>query len=195
MIDQKKLDELAHKYPKDVVLYQQDLKTLMKLPGRIPGEFDLQLLDFLKITNGASILDYRFYGFKNILFTPSFDQNLKDKWYEWQHIAGVIVPFMGSSTNIGFGYLKEVTFKGGHPIVYFSEFPEDTSVVASGFDVFFNDFLYNVEASLAFGNNIEIDLDDWPFNVEKAKEKDPLLLEVLMSDVVKRTIDLIKKSW
>lgn len=193
MIDKKKLDELAHKYPKDIVLYKQDLKTLMKLPGRIPGEFDLQLLDFLKITNGASILDYRFYGFKNISFTPSFDQNLRDKWYEWQHIAGTIIPFVGSSSNIGFGYLEKVTFQGGHPIVFFSEFPEDTTVVASGFDIFFNDFLCNVEASLLLGNNVEIDLDDWPFNVEKAKQKDLLLLEVLTSDAVRSTIDLIKK--
>lgn len=41
---------MAQLYPKDIVMYNQDLKLLMKLPGRIPGEFDKELLNFLKIT-------------------------------------------------------------------------------------------------------------------------------------------------
>lgn len=52
-----KLIELSNRYPKDVILYNQDVKNLMKLPARIPGEFDKQLLEFLKITNGALTLD------------------------------------------------------------------------------------------------------------------------------------------
>lgn len=141
MINKEKLVDLAQLYPKDIVMYNQDLKLLMKLPGRIPGEFDKELLDFLKITNGALILDYRFYGFKNLQLSPSLDQNLKDKWYEWQHIAGNVIPFVGSSSSFGFGYLDGITINGSHPIVYFTEFPEDITVVASGFDVFFNEFL------------------------------------------------------
>ena len=37
-------------------------------------EFDKQLLEFLQFTNGALILDYRFYGFKKTKFSPSLDQ-------------------------------------------------------------------------------------------------------------------------
>lgn len=194
MIDKDKLLDLANRYPKDIILYNQDVKNLMKLPGRIPGEFDTQLLEFLKITNGALIMDYRFYGFKNILFNPNFDQNLKDKWYEWQHIAGTVIPFMGSSTNFGFGYLDKISFKGSHPIVYFSEFPEDTTMVASSFDIFFNVFLNYVELSLIQGDNVEINADDWPFNANKLSENDTSLLQLMESDVVKKVIESIKRS-
>lgn len=194
MINREKLVELAKKYPKDVVLYDQALKVLMKLPGRIPGEFDKELLSLLKITNGALILDYRFYGFKNMHLTPSLDQNLKDKWYEWQHIAGNVVPFIGSSSSYGFGYLYKITFNGRHPIVYFTEFPEETTIVASSFEVFFNEFLNLVELSLIKGNNIEIDEDDWPFSISNLIEKDTLLLQLIESDDVKNVIDSVKRS-
>lgn len=194
MVNKEKLLELSKKYPKDVVLYNQDLRNIMKLPGKIPGEFDNQLLDFLKITNGALIMDYRFYGFKNLLLTPSMNQNIMDKWYEWQHIAGTVIPFIGSSTNIGFGYLDGIPIHGSHPIVYFTEFPEDTTLVASGFDAFFNVFLDYVELSLENGENIEIDIDDWPFDINKLIEKDPLLLQVSESNHVKTIIDSIKRS-
>ncbi|HKG08706.1 MAG TPA: hypothetical protein VKB19_19710 [Pedobacter sp.] len=194
MINIEKLVELAKKYPKDIILYNQDLKSLMKLPGRIPGEFDKQLLSLLKRTNGAVILDYRFYGFKNIQLTPGLDQNLKDKWYEWQHIAGNVVPFIGSSSSYGFGYLCNIILNETHPIVYFSEFPEDTTIVASGFEVFFNEFLNLVEASLIKGNNIEIDDDNWPFNFSKLLEQDPWLHQTIESDGVKKIISSIKRS-
>jgi hypothetical protein len=194
MINNYKLVELSKQYPNDIVLYNQDVKSLMKLPGRIPGEFDNQLLEFLKITNGALILDYRFYGFKNILFSPSLDQNLKDKWYEWQHIAGTIIPFVGSSSNFGFGYLEKVPFEGSHPIVFFSEFPEDTKLIASGFDVFFDTFINYVELSLIEGNNIEITIDNWPFNTDKLIQKDASLHKLITSNAVTEVIESIKKG-
>ncbi|RZK39758.1 MAG: SMI1/KNR4 family protein [Pedobacter sp.] len=181
MINKEKLIELSKQYPKDIVMYNQDVKTLMKLPGRIPGEFDAQLLEFLQMTNGALILDYRFYGFKNILFNPSLDQNLKDKWYEWQHIAGNVVPFLGSSSSFGFGYLCNANIENTHPIVYFTEFPEDTTLVASSFELFFNEFLRLVELTLNKGNNVEIDEDDWPFNNYKLGQSDKLLQELKLS--------------
>lgn len=194
MINKEKLIELSNRYPKDVKLYNQDIIKLMKLPGQIPGDFDPQLLEFLKLTNGAHILDYRFYGYKNIEFTPSLHQNMRDKWYEWQHIAGTIIPFVGSSSSFGFGYLEKLPFQGSHPIVYFSEFPEDTTIVGSGFNIFFNIFINYVELSLIQGDNIEVDIDEWPFNTEKLCHLDPYFAEIINSSKVINMIDSIRRS-
>ena len=194
MINKEKLIELSNRYPKDVKLYNQDIIKLMKLPGQIPGDFDPQLLEFLKLTNGALILDYRFYGYKNIEFTPSLHQNMRDRWYEWQHIAGTIIPFVGSSSSFGFGYLEKLPFQGSHPIVYFSEFPEDTTIVGSGFNIFFNIFINYVELSLIQGDNIEVDIDEWPFNTEKLCHLDPYFAEIINSSKVINMIDSIRRS-
>lgn len=115
----QKLFALKASYPHDIILYPQDIKNLMKLPGRIPGNFDSQLLDFLKLTNGASILDYCFYGFKNNKLKIGFDENLMNKWVTFGHIAGSVIPFMSNSSGVNFGYLKDIIINGSHPIVFF----------------------------------------------------------------------------
>ena len=119
---------------------------------------------------------------------------MEQKWYEWQHIAGTVIPFVGSSTNIGFGYLEQISYNGSHPIIFFSEFPEDTTLVASSFDNFFNLLLVYVELSLLEGNNVEIDIIEWLNDTARLSKEDPLFVELANSNDVNKIIDSIKRS-
>lgn len=188
----QKLFALKASYPHDIILYPQDIKNLMKLPGRILGNFDSQLLDFLKLTNGASILDYCFYGFENNKLKIGFDENLMNKWVTFGHIAGSVVPFMSNSSGVNFGYLKDIIINGSHPIVFFNQFKEDTLIIASSFESFLRSFLDRIEESVLNGNSVEIEEIGWPSDSKYWQIMDPHIDKVLALDNVKRILKNIK---
>jgi hypothetical protein len=164
----------------------------MKLPGRIPGIFDSQLLDFLKFTNGASILDYCFYGFKNNRLRIGFDENLMNKWASFGHIAGSVIPFMSNSSGINFGYLKDVMLNNHHPIVFFNQFKEDTSLISLSFKSFFGSFLDRVEECLLNGNSVEIEEIGWPIDTKYWQTLDAEIKDGFVLDEVERILRNIK---
>jgi hypothetical protein len=188
----EKLKDLANKYPNDVRLYPpKDLKNLAKLPGKIPGSFNKQIFDFLKVTNGASILDYCFYGYQNPKLGLNIEKNSVDYWVTHNHIAGLIIPFMSSSSGQNFGYLIKWTETSNQPIVYFTDDPRHTTLIASSFDLFLQVFLIDVEECLKRGEDIEVDIQGWPTDFTHWLEADPSLKELKDHPLVLETVNSI----
>ena len=91
-----------------ITLYPlNDNKTIMKHIGKIPGEIDAEYLEFLKITNGASILDYCFFGLKNSKLGINVYNLMMDLWYGDNLLASIFWGVTGTSTGEYFGYLNK----------------------------------------------------------------------------------------
>lgn len=187
----QKLNDLLKYYPKDIILYSpKDIKLLSKVCSKLPGSFNSQLFDFLKITNGASIMDYCFFGVQNQKLGSNFDKNVLDYWISHNHIAGLVIPFMCTSSSSCFGYLLKWNDNNKLPIVYFTKEPTETKLVGCCFEVFFETFLNDVKENLENGESIEINSDNWPLDIEHWLKSDleikeivnhPLIIEVLNS--------------
>lgn len=133
----KTLDELAGR-SNQIELYKSDLRVIMKGIGRVIGKFDSELLEFLKHTNGATVFDYCFMGFKNPKLGVDIDKFMMELWPSNSMLAGRFLPFMGTSTSDNFGYLIDIIDeKGRHPIAYYSDLDrERVHVIASSFQKF-----------------------------------------------------------
>ena len=161
-----KLKELSSR-SNQIVLYNPNVVNVMKGIGRVIGKFDSQLLEFLKYTNGASVFDYCFMGFKNPRLGVDIDKFSKELWMCNNRLAGQFIPFMSTSSGDNFGYLVDVFNKGGdHPIVYYSDSADDSLYfVGSCFSKFMNTFLEDVEYTLSKHHGkfmLGIDIEYWP---------------------------------
>lgn len=166
----EKLRSLSHD-SNQIILYNVDIKNTMKGIGRIIGKFDSELLELLKLTNGVSIFDYCFMGFKNTKLGYDIDKYMGDFWMSNNRLANHFLPFMITSTSDNFGYLMDVVDKEGrHPIGYYSNLgTERVYIVGSSFKSFMKTFLADVEETL--NNNkgdfiINIDKPEWPINID-----------------------------
>jgi hypothetical protein len=94
-----KLRELSNR-SNQIVLYNPNIVNVMKGIGRVIGKIDPELLEFLKHTNGASVFDYCFMGFKNSRLGVDIDKFSKEIWMSNNRLAGKFIPFMSTSTEI-----------------------------------------------------------------------------------------------
>ena len=186
----KKLQDLSNSFPSDVILYPpQSLRDISKVLGRAPGNLNKDLLEFLKVTNGASILDYCFYGCKNNKLGMNLEKDSIEYWTSHNHIAGLLFTFMSTSSGEHFGYLIESIY-GKQPIFFFTDDPKDTALLASSLENFLNVFLDDCKESLINGEDVQIVSDGWPSDFDHWMQSDsdlgemikhPKVLEVLNS--------------
>lgn len=165
-----------------ITLYKGHIVSIMKGTGRIIGKFDKELLDFLKATNGASVFDYCFMGFKNSQLGVNLDKYQLDFWPSNNRLAGRFLTFASTSTGDNFGYLIDVMDdKGCHPIAYYSEAVDDSiCVIGSSFKEFMRTFLADVEDELNRSGDkfiVNIEKDGWPFDVGHWMAHDSALRE------------------
>lgn len=166
----EKLQSLSQ-HSDQIVFYKVDAKNTLKGVGRVIGKFDPELLEFLKLTNGASIFDYCFMGFKNTKLGYDIDKYTGDFWMSNNRLAGHFLPFMITSTGDNFGYLIDVVDKEGrHPIGYYSNLTRDkVYMIGSSFGNFMKTFLIDVEETLKNNKGdfiVNIDRPDWPINID-----------------------------
>jgi len=170
--------EILSKKSEQIVLYKNfEIKDLMKGVGKVPGIFDKDLLEFLKFTNGASIFDYCFLGFKNSKLGTGIDKLIPDLWESNPMLSSRFIPFMITSTSDVFGYLNNFSDGSrGHLIAYYNENYEDRLyVIGSSFEHFMSTFLIDVEKTLESSSEkfiYGIDDDDWPINIEHWMKND-----------------------
>lgn len=173
---------------KEILIRIADLKTkytclytdfdnnfIMKHVGKIPGIVDSEHVYFLKETNGASILDYCFFGLKNKKLGANVYDVMIDLWYGDNSLSQKFWGMIATSTGEYFGYLDKENNSGGHFVGYYnSNMPEKVYIVASSFSVFLDKFLSKIEVELSKNNEI-LDMDEkyWSMNVNALIENDP----------------------
>lgn len=175
----EKLKILAGFYPNDIRLYYQNeegKRKLMKYIGRIPSRFDRYLLDFLILTNGASILDYCFMGFKNNKLAYSIDEYTLLFWQENNQFALKAIPFMKTSLNQHFCYWIENDKTDIHIIVYISPTGK-VLPIATNFLKFITTFTEDIETTIISSPNNRLLLynsqEGWPENINHWLNNDP----------------------
>jgi hypothetical protein len=123
------------------------------------------LLEFLKYTNGASILDYCFMGFKNPRLGVDLDKFMLSFWSSQQHFAGEVMGFVTTSASETFGYLINITdSEGRHPIVY-TTYDEKLYLIGSSFNSFMQTFIQDLVDTLKNTKEaipMEIEKNNWP---------------------------------
>ncbi|HEY5749431.1 MAG TPA: hypothetical protein VIU12_25360 [Chryseolinea sp.] len=182
-----------------ITLYQNfDVNETLKGIGRVPGEFDAQLLDFLKFTNGASILDYGFLGFGHPKYGLDIDEHIEEMRQAKAMVTREFITFMITSSNDIFGYIRDlVDAQGNHAIAYNSlHRPQKVFVIASSFANFMKTFLNDVDDTLnAYPGKflMNIKKNNWPVDVEHWLQHDPQLREMYEGGVVKEYFE--KHGW
>ena len=183
MKTKEKLIQLEEDYD-CITLYRNfDTKNLFKGIGRIPGSFDKEVLEFLKFTNGASIMDYCFLGIKNNKLGVNLDEFVLELWGTHDFLAGKIIPFMINSSGETFGFLLEGEGEK-NPIVFHSnEFnEEEVLVISSSFNNFMSTFTEDVESTLVNSKDdifVQIEIEKWPYKLDHWLSKDENLEEIL----------------
>ena len=181
----EKLTYLSEKY-KDIILYPNaNTKLVFSGIGRVPGNFPRELLELLKHTNGASILDYCFLGFKNRKLGIDIDKYVLELWGANDYLAGKVIGFVINSSGDAFGYLinsKYKTLSFDTPIVYYSnQNPHELYVIGTSFNRFMNTFLDDVEFTIMNSSNellLDVEIINWPQDVNHWISKDPNLLKL-----------------
>lgn len=178
----ERLKHLNYLYPKDVKLYSQNKEGIIKLMkgiGRIPGEFDPDLLEFLRLTNGASILDYCFLGFKNKMLGYDIDEYMLDFWHENNRYALTALPFMRDTQKEHFCLWME---KGEafQSVVYIDmNVDESPTPIASNFLRFMDTFVEDVKDTLLTTEKLYISKTQWPLSLEHWTKNDQSLLKTI----------------
>jgi hypothetical protein len=186
----KKLDELSEKNSQIVLYKKFDIKNTMRGIGKIPGKFDADLLEFLKYTNGASIFDYCFLGFKNARLGVDIDNFMLEFWPANDLLAARFLSFMITSTNDTFGYLIDLVDQNGkHPVCYYSsDEPGKIYIIGSSFERFMNTFISDVQRTLENNKGqflLAVDEENWPLNVDHWKRNDEGLKVLHATGVLK----------
>ncbi|HEY5749430.1 MAG TPA: SMI1/KNR4 family protein [Chryseolinea sp.] len=194
-----RLAELSRR-SSQIVLYQDfDFDATLKRVGQMPVKFDTQLLSFLRFSNGVSIFDYCFMGFKNNQLGIDIDENVEELKFATDILTDEFVAFMGTSSSDLFGYLLNmVDAHGNHPIAYNNlNEPRKVFVIASSFEGFMHTFLDDVEDMLDRYPNgeflLEIENENWPRNVEHWLKSDTDLRELYSSGELRKFFKM--KGW
>jgi hypothetical protein len=159
----KRLDKLATT-SKYVKLYKNfDRNIIFENMLKIPGEIDNPYIDFLTITNGASILDYCFIGFKNTSLAIDLCANVTDLWKVDSFLSNRFWGCICDSIGNSFGYVDKQNQFGGHYFGYHSMNDlRHIYLVASSFSIFMDKFLSQIEATVSKNKNaISFDNNDW----------------------------------
>ena len=123
--------------------YSSNPANILKGMGNIIGEIDKQHIEFLKLTNGASILDYCFLGFKNPnLYPRNIYEEMLEVWHNNPLTSNIFWCIAGNSIGEYFGYIPKKDSKGNHFIAYFTnKNPDEIILVSSSFNIFINKFI------------------------------------------------------
>lgn len=174
----EKLDLLSKN--RNITLYRNpDTKKLYSGVGKVPGEFNKQLLDLLKYTNGAGIMDYCLLGFKNPRLGTSIDKFLMELWPSNNLLAGIFIGFMLDNIGGTFGYLfgNDCNFLESNPIAYSkNDEPDKLYIIGSSFNSFFLNFLDDIVYTISENSEddllISVEIEEWPTSVEHWLKRD-----------------------
>lgn len=120
--------------------------VIFKNAGKVPGGLDKEYMLFLTETNGASIFDYCFLGFKNKSLGLNLYENVMDFWQADNSLAVKFWAFAGTSFGEAFGYLDLKNNKGSHFIGrYDINQPGKVIIIASSFTLFMIDFINRIK--------------------------------------------------
>lgn len=148
-----KLNELSSK-TEFIKVYPSNQINVMKGIGSIIGDIDRPHIEFLKIVNGMSILDYCFWGFKNPKTYPrNIYEEMMHIWDKYIFTTNHFWCIAGNSIGEYFGYISQKNKDGNHFIGYFNkDNPEKIIIVSSSFDIFLEKFLYATLEALKENN-------------------------------------------
>jgi hypothetical protein len=158
-----RLDKLAT-ISKYVRLYKNfDKIIIFKNMGKISGEVDRPYIDFLIMTNGASVLDYCFMGFKNKSLGLNLDENISELRAMDYFLSDCFWGCISDSIGNSFGYVDKKNKLGGHYFGYHSMSNlGHIHLVASSFSIFMDKFLSQIEAAVSKNKDaIGLDNNDW----------------------------------
>lgn len=174
-----------------------DTKTIMKNIGKITGEIDKEYVEFLRNTNGLTILDYCFFGLKNNKLGVNVYENIRDLWQDDNLLTFKFWGISATSTGENFGYLDKKDKNGNHFIGYYSsENPENVYLVSSSFKIFITKFLNQVELAIEQDKNAIYLLDNnWFLNPEKLIENDTEMADYINNDFRKANYNLLQVNY
>jgi hypothetical protein len=177
-----RLDNLAT-ISEYVRLYKDfDRIITFKSIGKIPGAVDPSYVNFLTITNGASVLDNGFLGFKNRSIYIDLDKNITDLWRMDPLLTFRFWGCMSDTIGNSFGYINKKNKLGGYYFGHYSmhDFGR-VNLVASSFSIFMDKFLSQVEATVSKDKEAtDLDSDnDWFMKRDILVENDSEIADFL----------------
>lgn len=140
------IESLSNDTAKVRLYKNDDPLVIFKNAGKVPGGLDKEYMLFLTETNGASIFDYCFLGFKNKNLGLNLYENVMDFWQADNSLAVKFWAFAGTSFGEAFGYLDLKNKKGSHFIGrYDINQPGKVIIIASSFTLFMIDFINRIK--------------------------------------------------
>ena len=158
--------------------------VVLKNMGKVTGGLDKEYMAFLMETNGASILDYCFLGFKNRELGLNLYENVMDFWQADNSLAMKFWAFAGTSAGDAFGYLDLKNKKGSHFIAYYTpDQPEQVTVIASCFELFMRKFITEIQILIqANDDSFWIEDNTWMTSQEGSSVDDVELQDFLATN-------------
>jgi len=158
--------------------------VVLKNMGKVTGGLDKEYMSFLMETNGASILDYCFLGFKNRELGLNLYENIMDFWQADNSLAMKFWAFAGTSAGDAFGYLDLKNKKGSHFIAYYTpDKPEQVTVIASRFELFMRKFIAEIQTLIQTNDDsFWIEDNTWMTSQGEASVEDDELQEFLATN-------------
>lgn len=144
-----RIERLSADREKVRVFRDHGTMVVLKNMGKVTGGLDKEYMSFLMETNGASILDYCFLGFKNRELGLNLYENVMDFWQADNALAMKFWAFAGTSGGDAFGYLDLKNRKDTHFIGYYTPTERGRiTVIASCFELFMDKFLIEIQAAI-----------------------------------------------
>ncbi|WP_330209347.1 SMI1/KNR4 family protein [Pseudomonas sp. AM4(2022)] len=158
--------------------------VVLKNMGKVTGGLDKEYMAFLMETNGASILDYCFLGFKNRELGLNLYENIMDFWQADNSLAMKFWAFAGTSAGDAFGYLDLKNKKGSHFIAYYTpDQPEQVTVISSCFELFMRKFITEIQILIqANDDSFWIEDNTWMTSLEGSSVDDVELQDFLATN-------------
>ncbi|RFD24447.1 SMI1/KNR4 family protein [Pseudomonas sp. GL93] len=158
--------------------------VVLKNMGKVTGGLDKEYMSFLMETNGASILDYCFLGFKNRELGLNLYENIMDLWQADNSLAMKFWAFAGTSAGDAFGYLDLKNKKGSHFIAYYTpDQPEQVTVISSCFELFMRKFIAEIQILIqANDDSFWIEDNTWMTSLEGSSVDDVELQDFLATN-------------
>ena len=158
--------------------------VVLKNMGKVTGGLDKEYMAFLMETNGASILDYCFLGFKNRELGLNLYENVMDFWQADNSLAMKFWAFAGTSAGDAFGYLDLKNKKGSHFIAYYTpDQPEQVTVISSCFELYMRKFITEIQILIqANDDSFWIEDNTWMTSQEGSSVDDVELQDFLATN-------------
>ena len=190
----EQLDLLQQAFPQAIKIYQPATATQIlqteQLLGLKLSDVDPSWLDFLRLTNGASVLDYCIMGAMTSHIENIADANRR-LWnlnlYDW--LRKHFICFLGTSSPMMIGFVREG--RRTRCIAFLAELTDNAVLpIASSFETFVGCFLQDVETTLRtwkplLGEEWPYAISDtWPLELKSWYQRDPKLKTMLQEGVL-----------